>query len=97
MADYKTDADWFERDRQYTENLRLLSECYGVGVDDVMKEIRGTGGQLERNGVIKRLPTAYDFQDRTLTDPELAELVLQKISAWDTLEDGIDLPDLFAQ
>lgn len=94
MSDYKTDAERFrdqleqsERDRKHSENLRLLSGHYGGGIDKVMGTIRRGGIHIvERDGVSRRLPSVSDFP-RNLTDPELAELIVQKLSAWDELED----------
>jgi hypothetical protein len=93
MSDYKTDADWHERDRKHLENLKFLTEYYGGNIDTVMSNVRSPGiRRCERVGTVRLLPSAQDY--RNLTDPELAELVVLKLSAWDELEDGSSLSDL---
>jgi hypothetical protein len=89
MSDYKSDADWFERDRRYLDHVRFLEEYYGR---DVMKKLRNRGVSLKwRNGRLKQLPSVSDFPNHSeLSDPELAELVVQRIQAWDALEDVTD-------
>lgn len=94
MADYKTEADWFERDRKHKENLLLLCEFYGGTVDTVLEHVRTKPKHLimrivTRNGKDKILPSVSDFQDVSrLTDPELAELFAEKLRKWDELRDG---------
>lgn len=93
MGNYRSDSEWFELDRKYNENLKLLSQLYGISAEKVMAAIRGPGLRCgTRDGVHKMVPKAVDFPNyMKLTDPELAELIVHKISEkWDELEDCPD-------
>jgi predicted nucleotidyltransferase len=90
MADYRTESERFrerqeeaERDMKHAENLKVLSEHCHVPVEKVMEFLRPGARLIELlddAGNVRVSSADFEGAPASLTDPELAEWAVRKIS-----------------